>query len=119
MRGLNHFAGIVGLDERRAQALAAFPPDAAPWAGSPAFAGVATTHPRIEVMFVRFAQAPAWTELGDWIEHLVGLCGERLLRLKSIMPVADVPEPLLFQGVGTCSARRSACAACPRTSMGW
>lgn len=106
VQGLNHFAGVVDLDERRARALAAFLPgaagadDAVPLAGSPAFAGVSTTHPRIEVTFVRFAQAPAWTELQDWIENLVGLCGERLLRLKGIVPVADIPEPLLLQGVG-------------------
>lgn len=104
VQGLNPFAEIVDQDDRRARALAAFQPGAvdhaAPRAVSPAFAGVATTHPRIEVMFVRFAQAPAWAELQDWIENLVGLCGQRLLRLKGVVPVADAPEPLLIQGVG-------------------
>jgi G3E family GTPase len=42
-----------------------------------------------------------WADLGDWLEDLAGFCGDRLLRVKGLVPVVGVSEPILIDGVGT------------------
>lgn len=105
LRRLNPFAELVDVDDRRKRALAAFVPQTQRTLGG----GVSDTwmsnpgafeHPRIEVMLASFPEPPTWGELEEWLENMVGLCGDRLLRLKGIVRVADALEPLLIQAVG-------------------
>jgi G3E family GTPase len=111
--GVNPLADIVDLDDRGACIRAAFAPrppapvrlpDGAemrpssnltqPRIGVPA-------HPRIAVMLVRWTGKPAWDDLSAWLDNLAGLLGERLLRVKGVVAVADFDQPLLVQSVGT------------------
>lgn len=59
------------------------------------------SHPRIHVMTAQIRAGTAWGELAQWLDDLAGLCGERLLRLKAIVTIADCPDPVLIQSVGT------------------
>jgi G3E family GTPase len=39
--------------------------------------------------------------MAEWLDNLAGLCGERLLRVKGVVRVADRAHPILVQSVGT------------------
>ena len=58
-------------------------------------------HPRIAVMLVRWTGKPAWDDIAAWLDNLAGLLGERLLRVKGVVAVADSEHALLVQSVGT------------------
>jgi G3E family GTPase len=58
-------------------------------------------HPRIAVLLVRWTAIPAWDDVAAWLDNLAGLLGERLLRVKGLVAVADLDRPLLVQSVGT------------------
>jgi G3E family GTPase len=63
--------------------------------------GVPIEHPRIRVMTGTPRAELAWQDLSRWLDDLAALCGERLLRFKALLHVADCPEPILVQSVGT------------------
>jgi G3E family GTPase len=42
-----------------------------------------------------------WDDLAEWLDNLAGLAGERLLRVKGVVRLADRPHPILIQSVGT------------------
>jgi G3E family GTPase len=98
-RSVNPLAEIVDLADRRACVRAAFAPRAAAPIGLPDAA--ATPHARIAVMLVRWTATPGWDDLAAWLDNLSGLLGDRLLRVKGVVAVADIPRPLLVQSVGT------------------
>ena len=58
-------------------------------------------HPRIAVRLARPAGVLAYDDLAFWLDNLAGALGERLLRLKGLVRVAESPRPLLVQSVGT------------------
>ncbi len=103
--GISPLAQIIEIEDPRERALAAFrpPPRAAVTRGRPVFfcADSVFDHPRITTAFATFPTRPSWAELEAWLENLVGLCGEKLLRLKGIVALSDCPDPILVQGVGT------------------
>jgi G3E family GTPase len=99
---LNPLAEIVATDDRRCAVAAAFAP-LAPTAAIPlpTFAAMPAAHPRIAVRLARPAGVLAYDDLAFWLDNLAGALGERLLRLKGLVRVAESPRPLLVQSVGT------------------
>lgn len=98
-KAVNPLAGIIDFDDRQACIRAVFDvrpaaPPVAPEAAGPA-------HPRIAVMLVRWTAKPPWDEFAEWLDNLAGLLGERLLRVKGVLTVAEQRNPLLVQSVGT------------------
>jgi G3E family GTPase len=58
-------------------------------------------HPDISVFLVRTPEVVAYDDLAAWLDNLGGLLGERLLRVKGLVRVAECEQPLLVQSVGT------------------
>ncbi|RTZ41527.1 GTP-binding protein [Candidimonas sp. SYP-B2681] len=58
-------------------------------------------HPRVHVLAGTVQHEASWSDVAQWLDDLAGLCGERLLRVKALVPVTDCPEPILIQSVGT------------------
>jgi len=63
--------------------------------------GTGLKHPRIHVLTGTPKPELSWNELSLWLDDLAGFCGDRLLRFKALLHVADCPEPILIQSVGT------------------
>jgi G3E family GTPase len=101
-RGVNPLADIVDHADRDACIAAAFAPRPPAPARLPATEpDRARAHPRIAVLLVRWTAQPAWDDLAAWLDNLAGLLGERLLRVKGVVAVEGLPQPLLVQSVGT------------------
>ncbi|MCD0500186.1 GTP-binding protein [Achromobacter sp. MY14] len=104
---LNPLADVIAEPDRRRAVQAAF----APSQGVADLVGLAArmlaankpglAHPRIRVMAARAREGISWTDFSEWLDNLAGLCGERLLRVKAVVRVADCAEPILIQSVGT------------------
>lgn len=103
--GINPLAQVIEVENPAQRARAAFGPlpRAAVTRGRPVLfpADAVFDHPRVTTALATFPTRPSWPELEAWLENLVGLCGERLLRLKGIVMLSDCPDPILVQGVGT------------------
>lgn len=107
---LNPLAAVIADPDRRRAVQAAFAPsqgvaDLAGLAARMLTAGASgaslAAHPRIRVMAARAQAGISWTDFSEWLDNLAGLCGERLLRVKAVVRVADCAEPILIQSVGT------------------
>jgi G3E family GTPase len=98
-KAINPIAEIIDFENRRAAVLAAFASRPPMQLALPDVAG--PPHPRIAVMLVRWSAKPAWDDLAVWLDNLSGLLGERLLRVKGVVNVSDMEQPLLVQSVGT------------------
>lgn len=98
-RSVNPLAEIVDTEDRGAAVRAAFATRPLMPFTAPETTG--TPHPRIAVMLVRWTAKPAWDNVAAWLDNLSGLLGERLLRVKGIVAVAEMEQPLLVQSVGT------------------
>jgi G3E family GTPase len=99
---LNPLAEIVATASRDEAVAATF----APLAGRavmPALSRIAATpgHPRIAVRLARPAGVVGYDALAAWLDNLAGALGERLLRLKGLVRVAESERPILVQSVGT------------------
>lgn len=99
--GLNPLAEKVCIADRAAAALAAFAPLAAAGTLPELRAEGERQHPRIAVRIARPASIPAYDDVATWLDNLAGALGERLLRLKGLVRVAEADRPLLVQSVGT------------------
>jgi G3E family GTPase len=60
-----------------------------------------TAHPRVRICIARPTAALTRDELATWLDNLAGGLGERLLRLKGLVRVAEYEQPMLVQSVGT------------------
>jgi G3E family GTPase len=91
---------IVGAD-RGSVVQAAFAPLAAapPLRDIPL--GLAIGHPRIALCLAKPAGEVAYADLAAWLDNLAGALGERLLRIKGLVRVAEARQPLLIESVGT------------------
>jgi G3E family GTPase len=100
--GINPLATIICETHSQRRAVAAFALDDA--SEVPDFAISAKQegldHPRIEIFLARFSEPPSWPDLSDWLENFVGALGDRLLRVKGIVRLADCADPVLLQAVG-------------------
>jgi G3E family GTPase len=96
-------ASRITTVDRWARARAAFAASQfeAPVALNQLQAIAATNHPRLGVFLAEWSAAVPWAELSDWLEDLAGFCGDRLLRVKGLVLVVGVPQPVLIDGVGT------------------
>jgi G3E family GTPase len=99
---LNPLAEIVATPSRGEAVAAAFAPLAG-LAAMPDLPRVAApaAHPRIAVRLARPAGILGYDTLAAWLDNLAGALGERLLRLKGLVRVAESERPLLVQSVGT------------------
>ncbi|MBL6615038.1 MAG: GTP-binding protein [Reyranella sp.] len=99
---INPLAEIVAAGARDEVVAAAFAP-LADRAVIPTLQRVAASapHPRIAVRLARPAGVLAYDDLAAWLDNLAGALGERLLRLKGILRVAESMRPVLVQSVGT------------------
>jgi len=104
-RAINPLAKLIDTEDRRERALRSIllPEESTPvYAQDIESRGPGSlNHPRINIMRAIFPAGATWPEVEEWLENLVGTCGERLLRVKGIVSVADCPDPLLIQSVGT------------------
>jgi G3E family GTPase len=101
---LNPLAEIVATADRAAAVAAAFAPlarAAIPMPDLPRAGAAAAAHPRIAVRLARPAGVLAYDDLAAWLDNLAGALGDRLLRLKGLVGVAQSVRPLLVQSVGT------------------
>ena len=100
---LNPLAEIVATPSRGEAVAAAFAPLAgrAAMPALPRAAATAATHPRIAVRLARPAGILDYDALAAWLDNLAGALGERLLRLKGLVRVAESERPVLVQSVGT------------------
>lgn len=101
--GLNPLAGTVAELDRSAAVLAAFAPLArsGPDPGLDPVRPAAGAHPRVAVRLARPVGPLAYDDLATWLDNLAGRLGERLLRLKGLLRVAESDRPLLVESVGT------------------
>lgn len=98
---LNPLAEIVATADRARAVAGCFAPLAA---GAPlpvAPAVPPAVHPRIAVRLARPLGVMAYDDLAFWLDNLAGALGERLLRLKGLINVAESEAPILVQSVGT------------------
>jgi G3E family GTPase len=102
---LNPLAEIVATPSRDAAVAAAFAPLAA-IAATPNLPRLTATaaHPRIAVRLARPAGVLGYDALASWLDNLAGALGERLLRLKGLVRVAESARHVLVQSVGTAFA---------------
>jgi len=102
-REFNPASVLVAMEDRSARARAAFAPSEleAKTVASQFQAIAATDHSRLGVFFAQWPGSVPWADLGDWLEDLAGLCGDRLLRVKGLVSVGGAPRPILIDGVGT------------------
>lgn len=99
---LNPLADIVATADRAHAVAAAFAPVAGglPMPVLPGSA-VGTAHPRIAVRLARPAGVLEYDDLAAWLDNLAGALGDRLLRLKGLVRIAQSRRPVLVQSVGT------------------
>jgi G3E family GTPase len=97
---INPLARIVDTADRDAAIRTAFMFER-PAVEPPAFwMASGLSHPRIQVLLARPDETILWDEFAEWLDNLAGFFGERLLRLKGIVRVADRTHPVLVQSVG-------------------
>ncbi|MFH6784156.1 MULTISPECIES: CobW family GTP-binding protein [Methylobacterium] len=104
--GLNPLAETVADPDRAAAVAAAFAP--LPGAGlDPALLMPESggAHPRVAVWLARPNASLPYDDLAAWLDNLAGHLGERLLRLKGLVRVAETDRPLLVESVGTLFSR--------------
>ena len=99
---LNPLSEIVATGDRERAVAAAFAslPGIAPMPAPQLFATRAA-HPRIAVRLAQPLGVLAYDDLAAWLDNLAGALGERLLRLKGLVRVAESERPMLVQSVGT------------------
>ncbi len=99
---LNPLAEVVATQARADAVIAAFAPLAgnAPMPMPPRVAS-SDTHARIAVRLARPTETLAYDDLAAWLDNLAGALGDRLLRVKGLVRVAESERPVLVQSVGT------------------
>lgn len=58
-------------------------------------------HPRVAVRLAWPTTGLSYHDLARWLDNLAGALGERLLRVKGLVSVAEYEQPMLVQSVGT------------------
>lgn len=101
-QALNPLAEIVATASRDEAVAAAFAP-LSRTAAIPALPSIATAapHPRIAVRLAQPAGVVGYDSLAAWLDNLAGALGDRLLRLKGLVRVAESARPVLVQSVGS------------------
>ena len=99
---LNPLSEIVATTDRDRAVAAAFAslPGVAPMP-APGLIATGTAHPRIAVRLATPRAVLGYDDLASWLDNLAGALGERLLRLKGLVRIAESERPMLVQSVGT------------------
>jgi G3E family GTPase len=99
---LNPLSEIVATADRDRAVAAAFAslPGVAPLP-APQLIATRAAHPRIAVRLAQPVGVLAYDDLATWLDNLAGALGERLLRLKGLVRIAESERPMLVQSVGT------------------
>jgi G3E family GTPase len=102
VEALNPLAEIVATADRAEAVDAAFASlaHALPMPVLPSIAA-GGAHPRIAVRLARPAGILEYDDLAAWLDNLAGALGDRLLRLKGLVRVAQSTRLVLVQSVGT------------------
>ncbi|MDR5798096.1 GTP-binding protein [Caballeronia sp. LZ008] len=58
-------------------------------------------HPRVRVFRAEIHKSLEWEAALDWLENIAGALGDRLLRIKAIVPGEDSDARILLQSVGS------------------
>ena len=98
---LNPLAETVVMAIRAAAVASAFAPLTAPGPMPELPRSAVGSHARVAVRLARPTCALAYDDLAAWLDNLAGKLGERLLRLKGLVRVAESERLLLVQCVGT------------------
>ena len=98
--GINPLARVLA-SERSELVRDAFATPSAPMPRSLASPSPSGAHPRISVLLARAPAVVAYDDLAAWLDNLAGMAGDRLLRVKGFVRVAESDRPLLVQSVGT------------------
>jgi G3E family GTPase len=119
-RQFNPAANLIATVDRQARARAAFAPSELEARTGPGqFRAIAAAdHSRLDVFLAEWSASVPWRDLGDWLDDLAGLCGDRLLRVKGIVSVDGVARPILIDGVGTTFAEPRWVEAAPSAGRG-
>jgi G3E family GTPase len=99
--GINPLAEVIDTDDRAGAVRAAFAFRPQPVGLPQSWTAPGLRHPRIAVLLAQPDEAILWDELAEWLDNLAGRRGERLLRIKGVVRVADRARPVLVQSVGT------------------
>ncbi len=100
--GLNPLADIISAQNRGEAVVAAFAPlRAMPPVSDPLRLPLTASHARIGLCLMRPNGVPCYDDVAAWLDNLAGALGERLLRIKGILSIAESATPVLFQSVGT------------------
>jgi G3E family GTPase len=99
--GINPLAELIDSDDRDTAVRAAFASRQPAFVPPQFWTAPRLRHPRIQVLLAQPDEAILWDELAEWLDNLAGLLGERLLRIKGVVRVADRARPILVQSVGT------------------
>jgi G3E family GTPase len=98
---VNPLAEVIATVDRVDAVRAAF----APLQAAPPLRDIGTdlkaAHPRVALCVARPAGDVAFPDLAAWLDNLAGALGERLLRIKGLVQVAESTRPLLIESVGT------------------
>jgi G3E family GTPase len=98
---VNPLAEVIATADRGAAVLAAF----ALLTSAPPLReidlGAGSAHPRVTLCLAKPAGDVALPDLASWLDNLAGALGERLLRIKGLVRVAESRHPLLIESVGT------------------
>jgi G3E family GTPase len=97
----NPLAEVIATTDRGVAVLAAFAPLTAAPPLREIDLGSGVTHPRVARCLAKPAGDVAWPDLAAWLDNLAGALGERLLRIKGVVRVAESRHPLLIESVGT------------------
>ena len=98
---INPLARIVSDKDRSRLIGQLFEPSVGTFGTLPVMANPSSGHPSISVSLARLPIAVTYDELAAWLDNLAGLAGDRLLRVKGVIRVAESARPLLVQSVGT------------------
>ena len=99
--GINPLAEVIETDDRAAAVRAAFSFRPVSVAAPQFVMATGSRHPRIQILLAQPDEALLWDDLAEWLDNLGGMLGERLLRIKGVVRVADRASPILVQSVGT------------------
>ena len=98
---INPLAEVVATANRAGAVRAAFAPLTAALPLCEPDLRFGRAHPRVALCLARPMGEVAYPDLAAWFDNLAGALGERLLRIKGLVRVAETSHPLLIESVGT------------------
>lgn len=98
---INPLAEVIATKDRASAVRSAFAPLAATSPLRDIGPELKSAHPRLALCCAKPVTDVAYADLAAWLDNLAGVLGERLLRIKGLVRVTEVKQPLLVESVGT------------------